>query len=128
MRALLDTHAFLWWVLENERLSPRARQTISDGNNQFFLSAASAWEIVIKARAGRLRLPDNPGRFITQQMSVNTIQGLPIQLTHALHVATLPGHHRDLFDRMLIAQSQLERLPILTSDPLIARYPVEVIW
>ena len=128
MRALLDTHAFLWWVLEDERLSSRARQPISDANNQFFLSAASAWEIVIKARAGRLRLPDNPGRFITQQMSVNTIEGLPIQLTHALHIATLPGHHRDPFDRMLVSQALVHGLVLLGPDSAISQYPVRVAW
>ena len=93
-----------------------------------FVSAASGWEIAIKAKLGRLQLPDEPQRFILEQLSLNAIQSLPIQMSHALHVFTLPDHHRDPFDRILISQAQLEGLPILTADPQIALYPVEVIW
>ncbi len=128
MNALLDTHTFLWWITDNPDLSPRAREVISDGDNTLFLSAASGWEIAIKAKLGRLQLPDNPERFVIEHMSLNAINSLPIQLSHALHVYTLPNHHRDPFDRMLVAQSQLEKLPIVTVDPQIAHYPVQVIW
>lgn len=128
MKALLDTHTFLWWILDDKRLSPRARETIRDPNNTLFLSAASAWEMVIKAQAGRLRLPENPARFIHEQLSLQGIEGLPVQVSHALHVSSLPAHHRDPFDRLLVAQSQMENLPILSSDPLIAQYEVEIIW
>jgi len=128
VRALLDTHAFLWWILESERLSRRASETIQNADNILFLSAASAWEMGIKSQVGRLRLPENPARFIAEQMSVNAIEGLPVEISHALHVATLRRLHRDPFDRLLVAQSQLENLPILTSDPLIAQYGVEIIW
>ncbi|MFH1671913.1 MAG: type II toxin-antitoxin system VapC family toxin [Pseudomonadota bacterium] len=93
-----------------------------------FLSAASGWEIAIKAQLGRLRLPDDPERFIPDQLTANAIQSLPIQMSHALHVYTLPNHHRDPFDRMLVAQAQLENLAILSTDPQVAQYPVEVIW
>ncbi len=128
MRALLDTHAFLWWVTDSVRLSRLAREILSDVNNSLLLSAASAWEIAIKAQVGRLKLPSDPARFVAEQLALNGIEGLPIQLSHALHTSTLPAHHRDPFDRLLIAQSQLEGLPILTSDPLITRYAVQVIW
>jgi PIN domain nuclease of toxin-antitoxin system len=101
---------------------------IRDGNNELFFSAASGWEIAIKAQLGRLQLPDNLEQFIVDQLSLNTILVLPIQLRHALHVYTLPQHHRDPFDRMLVAQSQVENLPILTTDPQIAQYDVETIW
>jgi PIN domain nuclease of toxin-antitoxin system len=128
MKALLDTHTFLWWVTDDAALSPRVRQIISDGDNELFFSAASGWEIAIKVQLGRLKLPDNLERFIPEQLSINAIESLPIQLSHALHVYTLPDYHRDPFDRILVAQSQLENLPILTADPQIAQYSVEVIW
>jgi PIN domain nuclease of toxin-antitoxin system len=128
MNALLDTHTFLWWITDNAELSPRAREVVSDGENTLFLSAASGWEIAIKAKLGRLQLPDNPERFVLKHMSQNAITGLPIQLSHALHVYTLPDHHRDPFDRVLIAQSQLEKLPIVTKDPQISHYSVKIIW
>lgn len=128
MRALLDTHVFLWWITDDPRLSPRVRKIIRNGKNELFLSAASGWEIAIKARLGRLELPATPERFIPEQMAINAIASLPIQMSHTLHVHALPGHHRDPFDRLLIAQAQLENLPIVTADPQIAHYPVKVIW
>ena len=128
MKILLDTHTFLWWITDDQRLPDHAREIISNGDNALFLSAASGWEITIKAKIGRLNLPDEPQRFIPEQMKPNFIQSLPIQMSHALHVSTLPDYHRDPFDRLLIAQSQLEEIPILSSDPQIANYQVEVIW
>ncbi len=128
MRALLDTHTFLWWITDNPQLSSRIREIIRDGNNELFLSAASGWEIVIKAQLGRLHLPDNLEHFISEQLTINAIYGLPVQMSHALHVFVLPNHHQDPFDRILVAQAQLENLAILTADPRIARYPVKVIW
>jgi PIN domain nuclease of toxin-antitoxin system len=128
MRYLLDTHTFLWWIVDSDLLSERVRDIMSDGANTLYLSAASGWEIVIKADLGRLQLPDEPGKVIPEQMSLNTMVALPIQMSHALHVHSLPKHHRDPFDRMLVAQSQVEELPILTSDPQIAKYEVDVVW
>jgi len=128
MRVLLDTHAFLWWITDHPKLSSRAREVIGDGSNELLLSAATGWEIAIKAKLKRIRLPEPPGHFISEQMTLNGIQGLPVQMGHALHVYTLPDHHRDPFDRMLVAQSQMENLPILTDDPLISLYRVKIIW
>jgi PIN domain nuclease of toxin-antitoxin system len=128
MRVLLDTHSFLWWVTDDPRLSSRAREIMSDGENHLFFSAASAWEITIKARLGRLKTPEPIASFLLAQLAENAIEGLPIGLSDALQVHSLPDHHRDPFDRMLVAQSQLENLPILTGDPMIARYAVEIIW
>jgi PIN domain nuclease of toxin-antitoxin system len=128
MKVLLDTHTFLWWIIDSPRLSARAREVICDSNNELFFSAASGWEIAVKAQLGRLQLPDNLEQFIVEQLSLNAILVLPIQLRHALHVYTLPQHHRDPFDRMLIAQSQVENLPVLTADSQITRYAVETIW
>ena len=128
MKALLDTHIFLWWITDHPKLSSRARQIISDGKNELFLSAVSGWEIAIKAQLGRIQIPDKPEVFISEQMVANAIVGLPIQISHAVHVYNLPLHHRDPFDRLLVAQAQLEGLPILTDDPQISQYPVKVIW
>ena len=121
MKALLDTHAFLWWIADDPRLSSRVRKIIGDGENGLYLSAASGWEMAIKVGLGRLALPE-PERFIPEQMANNAIFPLPIRMSHALRVHSLPGHHRDPFDRMLVAQAQLEGLPILTADPRIAQY------
>ena len=128
MRALLDTQASLWWITDSELLSLRAREVIAGSGSELFFSAASAWEIAIKAQRGRLQLPDRPGRFIPEQLSLNAFDPLPVELSHALQVYHLPDHHRDPFDRLLVAQSQLEDLPILTSDPQFSRYGVQVIW
>jgi PIN domain nuclease of toxin-antitoxin system len=128
VKVLLDTHAFLWWITDDPRLSSRAREIMSQGSTALFLSAASGWEIAIKAQLNRLRLPDNPQRFILEQLAANAIAGLPVQISHALQVYALPLLHRDPFDRLLVAQSQLEGMPLLTADAQIARYEVTVIW
>jgi len=128
MKVLLDTHAFLWWITDHPKLSSRAREIISDIENELFFSAASGWEITIKVQIGRLKLPDEPHRFIPGQLRMNAIQSLPILMSHALHVFTLPDHHRDPFDRLLIAQAQLEGFPIMSADPQIAKYQIEIIW
>lgn len=128
MKVLLDTYTFLWWITDDPKLSLRAREIFADGNNELLLSAASGWEISIKVQIGRLRLPADPQHFIPDQLSTNAIRSLPIQMNHALHVLTLPNHHRDPFDRLLVAQAQLEELPILSADPQIGKYQVDVIW
>lgn len=128
MIALLDTHTFLWWITDDARLSPRARKIIGAGESRLFLSAASGWEMAIKARLGRLQLLDDFERFVTEQLALNAIESLPVQMIHALHVYQLPDLHRDPFDRLLVAQAKLENLPILTADPQIAQYPIKTIW
>lgn len=128
MKALLDTPTFLWWITDDARLSPSVRQLMGNGQNRLFFSAASGWEIAIKTRLGRLDLPGEPAAFILGQLACNAIEVLPVQLSHALEVYALPDHHRDPFDRLLIAQSQVEGLPLLTRDPLIAQYAVDTIW
>lgn len=128
MRVLLDTHAFLWWIMNDERLSGPSRKVISQAENQIFFSAASAWEISIKCQLGKLELPGKPEPFISEQVQVNNFTALPINLTHALQVFELPALHRDPFDRMLVVQSRVERLPVLTMDEKIRQYEVETIW
>jgi len=128
MKALLDTHTFLWWITDDPRLSTKVREIIGEGANELYLSAASGWEMAIKVSLGRLRLPDALERFIPEQLALNAIESLPVQMSHALRVYALPDYHRDPFDRLLIAQAQLEGLPILTRDTQIARYQVKTIW
>lgn len=128
MKALLDTHVFLWWIMNDPHLPQPVREIIADGTNELFLSSASCWEIAVKAHIGRITLPAKPDVFIPDQMAINAIHGLPIHPSHALHVFNLPLLHRDPFDRIIVAQSQLEKLTVITSDTLISRYKVETIW
>jgi PIN domain nuclease of toxin-antitoxin system len=128
VRYLLDTHAFLWWIADDARLSRRASVLIQDAGNEVLFSAASAWEIAIKAQLGRIAFENDLLEFIPRQVAANGFVNLPITVDHALQVCRLPLLHRDPFDRILIAQSQVEKLPLLTSDAAIGRYDVEVIW
>jgi PIN domain nuclease of toxin-antitoxin system len=102
------------------------RSKLSDSANELFLSAASAWEIAIKYALGKLALPAPPASYVPSRMKSSGTSGLPIEHVHALHVASLPDHHRDPFDRLLIAQAQVERIPIVSSDEQFARYDVEL--
>lgn len=128
MRVLLDTHTFLWWNANDPQLSMLARQIIGDSTNTLYVSVACAWEIAIKAQTGKLVLPQPPPVYVASRLKTNSMKPLPVRLDHALHVFTLPMHHRDPFDRIIIAQSQLENLPILTIDPLITQYAVQTLW
>lgn len=128
MRVLLDTHAFLWWIGNDPRLSERAREVFSDGDNDLVFSAASGWEIAIKARLGRLQVLGDLNTYLFRQLTENYTSVLPVHLSHALRVHALPDHHRDPFDRLLVAQAIVEEMPLLSADPRIARYPVEVVW
>jgi PIN domain nuclease of toxin-antitoxin system len=129
VKVLLDTHAFLWWVSDDRHLSSRARRIIGDGSNEVYFSAVSGWEIAIKARLDRLSVAGNdPEAFVAQQVSANNLSILPIHLSHALKTYSLPDHHRDPFDRLLVAQSIIEALPLLSADRRLAQYRVRVIW
>ncbi len=128
MRALLDSHAFLWWIGDDPRLSPGAREIIAEGGNEIFFSAASAWELAIKSSLGRLRMPADFERFVTDQVNLNGFSMLPVQLSHALRVHGLPPHHKDPFDRMLVAQAQVEEMPLVSRDRRLAGYGVRLVW
>lgn len=128
MRALLDTHAFLWWVSGGAEVSERARAVIEDPEATILFSVASAWEIAIKCARGRLELPLPPERYIPDRVRRHRLTVLDVGMPHVLRAGALPEIHADPFDRLLIAQAQLEGLPILTSDPAIARYEVETVW
>jgi len=128
LKALLDTHVFLWWITDDPQLPTHIRRVISDSDNELFFSAASCWEIAIKAQLGKITLPAKPDIFIAEQLSINAIQSMPVQSSHALHVFNLPPLHRDSFDRIIVAQAHLEKLPIITSNSLISQYNIDTIW
>ncbi|MEH2417022.1 type II toxin-antitoxin system VapC family toxin [Nostoc sp.] len=126
MRQLLDTHTFIWFVMGDPRISVSLRSQIE--NNDNLLSIASVWEMAIKHSIGKLSfgLPFN--EFIQQQIIRNGIEFLPITIDHVAVVATLPLHHRDPFDRLLIAQSVVENIAILSADKIFDAYPIGRIW
>jgi PIN domain nuclease of toxin-antitoxin system len=128
VNALLDTHAFLWAVTGDRRLSSPARALIEDGENQVFLSAVSMWEIVLKAKAGKLHVEGSVAKMLEEQMRQARISPLAIYPAHVLRVAALPPIHKDPFDRLLVAQAQAENLALVSGDPEIRRYTVQVIW
>lgn len=128
MRLLLDTHTFLWWNQNAPQLSHTASQLIQDSRNQVYLSAASTWEIAIKVGRSRLILPAPLDQFMTESIQANAFSPLPIEVSHTLEVYNLPALHADPFDRILIAQSRMEHIPLLTADTEIAKYDVEILW
>ncbi len=128
MRLLLDTPAFLWWLGANRELSRRARAAIGSGRNECFVSVASGWEIGIKVSLGTLKVEGALDRFLPEQLAANAFQPLPIDLKHCARVAGLPFHHRDPFDRMLVAQALEEELAVVTADPVFAKYGVKRVW
>jgi PIN domain nuclease of toxin-antitoxin system len=128
MKVLLDTHAFLWAVMGSDRLSDRARDLIDDPANDLWLSAASAYELAVKAAKGHLQLPEDPASYIRTRVATMGLRQLPVTVEHAAAAAMLPPIHADPWDRLLVAQSRLEALPILTADQTIKCYDVETIW
>lgn len=128
MKFLLDTHAFLWWIGDDARLSPTAKDTISDANNDIFFSVVSAWEMAIKLQSGKLSLKDDLRNFLKKNIGSNHFSVLPISLAHTLQSTTLRSVHRDPFDRMLIAQAKTEKMQLITRDPEIAKYTVSILW
>jgi len=128
MNILLDTHTFLWWITDMPKLSQTARELIGDGHNTIYWSAASSWEVSIKYALGRLPLPEAPEIFLPSEIAQNRVEPLPIIDLHSFRAGQLPRHHRDPFDRMLVAQAQVESLVLLTNDQKLSLYDVEVQW
>lgn len=122
MRFLLDTHCWLWMQVSPERISAQVLDQLTDPENALFLSSASSWEIAVKWALGRLPLPQPPAEYVPRRLERQGVVGLPIQHRHALHTASLPPHHRDPFDRLLVAQAQLEELTLVTADNKLAAY------
>jgi len=122
MKLLLDTHVFLWFIMGSALLSADTRALIEDEKNRKFISVASLWEIAIKSSIGKLSLSAPFDQLIPQQLSLNGFELLPIEVSHLAAVTTLPFHHRDPFDRLLIAQALAENMPIVSSDPAFDTY------
>jgi PIN domain nuclease of toxin-antitoxin system len=128
MRVLLDTHAFLWFVLGDPQLSSTARQSIEDPGNEKLVSPASYWEIAIKIRLQKYTLSQPYEAFMQQGIAGNGFLILPIVPTHTAVLTTLPFHHRDPFDRLIIAQAMVEQISVISGDAAFAAYPVTCIW
>jgi PIN domain nuclease of toxin-antitoxin system len=126
MKILIDTHVFLWGLTAESRLSQNVRSLLPVAD--VWMSVASIWEIITKVQVGKLTLPSPAGPFLTAKLASNGVSVLPITLDHVLRIESLELYHRDPFDRVLIAQSIEEKLPLVTADPHFERYPVEVIW
>lgn len=124
MNLLLDTHVFLWAIDDDPQMSKAARAAIIDGNNVVFVSAATAWEISIKKAIGKLTVPQ--GSYL-DELGLHRFTPLNITAEHALAVADLPQHHQDPFDRLLIAQAQIEKFTLVTADVRIKQYAVQII-
>ena len=128
MRYLLDTNVFLWSSVAPEKLNKQAKSLLSSISTELYLSAASSWEIAIKFALGSLKLLKPPSQFIPPAMRALALRSLDITHSHSLAVGALPRHHRDPFDRMLIAQAREETLVLLTADSIFKRYEVEVVF
>ena len=127
MKLLLDTHTFLWFINDNPKLSATALALL-ESDHAVLLSTASLWEIAIKYSLGKLNLSSSYEEFITQQILRTDIDVLSIQISHLTTVSRLPFHHRDPFDRMLIAQSIVEDVPLLSADSIFDAYPIKRLW
>ena len=127
MRLLLDTHIFIWWDSDPDRLSSQATALCEDPANFLALSVASIWEMQIKQQFGKLKLRLSLSELIDNQKQNNGIEILPINLEHVLFLDNLPLHHKDPFDRLLIAQASVENMKLLSADPFFTRYPIEVL-
>ena len=128
MRVLLDTHALLWWLAGDPRLGAEAHRLLRDPETAVYLSAVSVLEMALKARLGKLELPLPAGALAADAIAEDGFVGLPVTLRHAGGVERLPLHHRDPFDRLLVAQAQAEELTLLSADPQMEAYDVDLVW
>ena len=128
MRVLLDTHALLWFLLDDARVGRKARPIMTDPSNSLLVSPASYWEIAIKIGIGKYTLGEDLAEFMEREIAENEMTVLAITARHAGLVARLPFHHRDPFDRLLIAQAMVEQIPVLSSDAMFDRYSVVRVW
>lgn len=124
---LIDTQCWLWAMEDPSRFRPETRKLIEDQTNEIFFSAASSWEILIKTSLGKLALPEDSAQYISSRIREENFTELAIEVSHTLALSKLPMHHKDPFDRILIAQSISENIPILTSDKIFKKYPVQLI-
>ena len=128
MNLLLDSHTFLWFVWDDPNLSPTAKTLIEDPANQKFVSVATCWEIAIKAGLKKLALGEPATTFLPRELATNGFGLLGIELAHATFVETLPPHHKDPFDRLLVAQAMIEKLPLVSADAIFDQYGIQRMW
>ena len=128
MTYLLDTGVWLWSVGEPSRISRKARDVMAEVGHAVFLSAVTSWEVAIKAASGKLHLPEPPDLYVPRRMLAQGLRPLPVSHEHALTVFALPAHHRDPFDRLLIAQAKVEDMTLISADRVFDRYPVRLLW
>jgi PIN domain nuclease of toxin-antitoxin system len=128
MAILLDTHALLWWMIGDPRLSQRARAAVGTENAEVFVSAASAWELAVKVRLGKLPQAARLTHRLSESLAEQSFKPLSISLEHGRLGGLLPGEHRDPFDRILAAQALLEDLTLVTVDPAFGHFGVKVLW
>lgn len=128
MRLLLDTHAFVWWIAEPQRLPAHVLSACEDGANELLLSVASILEMQIKTQMGKLELDLPLEKLVTREEQANRVTVLPVRAAHVYAIERLPSLHKDPFDRLLVAQALVEDARIITSDKAIAGYPAEVLW
>ena len=128
MKLLLDTHSFIFYVDRPDALPSAARASIEDSANDLFLSLVSPWEMQIKSTLGKLRLSKPPAELVQAELDRAAIQLLPITLHHIDALSRLPNHHRDPFDRLLVAQAIYEGLTLVSADQAIAKYDAPVLW
>ena len=128
MRLLVDSHVFVWTLLNDPRLSPKARRTLRSDEHELFFSIVSLWELSIKIRLGRLRTLTSSVAYLHDELSANNITLLPLRYDDILALESLPPRHRDPFNRLLIAQALSHQLTLLTGDTEIQRYPVKTLW
>jgi PIN domain nuclease of toxin-antitoxin system len=128
VRLLLDSNALIWWVTDDLRLSRRAYHLIESRQHEIFVSFASLWEITIKIARGNLPQVGSSIQYLLDEVREQRFELLPVRASHLLALGKLDHHHRDPFDRMLIAQSVAERVAVITSDPLFSKYPVSIFW
>jgi len=128
MRILLDTCAFLWLVTDDPQASELAKEIFLKEDNELLLSAVTGFEIAVKYSLGKLRLAEPPKEFITNRINANALTELPVSMTHTLILQNLPLHHKDPFDRLLVAQAMVNQIPLLSADQQLSAYDIHRLW
>jgi len=128
MNYLLDTHAFIWWISGASQWPASVTEWMSQASGSIWISVASLWEMSIKIRLGKLKMPDPFDRYVLRQIQMNRLEILPVHAPHVFETMKLPMHHRDPFDRLLIAQARIEKLTLISQDEALRAYDVPMIW
>lgn len=128
MKVLLDTCAFIWLVTDDPKLSGLAKEIFLDEGNEILLSAVTGFEIAVKYSLGKLQLAEPPGEFVTNRMNANALTELPVSMSHALALQNMPLHHKDPFDRLLVAQAIVNQIPLLSADQQLSAYAIKRLW